>query len=112
MIVVLVIFFDLCRVTLDQHVPRKQKYSRGHHMIFVGKTISKEIVKRTKLRNKFLKDRTDENKKKIFVTAKLLCFTFAQNEKTEYYENLTKKCKQKQNLLENSKAFSSGQESV
>ena len=48
---------------LDQHVPRKQKYARGNHMPFMNKTLSKEIMKRTKLRNKFLKEGTNESKK-------------------------------------------------
>ena len=48
-------FFNMCRSTLDQHAPRKQKYARGNHMPFMNKTLSKEIMRRTKLRNKFLK---------------------------------------------------------
>ena len=55
-------FFDICRTTLDQHAPRKKKYARGNHMPFINKTLSKEIMKRTKLRNKFLKERTEENR--------------------------------------------------
>ena len=55
-------FFDICRTTLDQHAPRKKKYAKGNHMPFINKTLSKEIMKRTKLRNKFLKDRTEENR--------------------------------------------------
>ena len=74
-------FFDLCRATLDQDATRKQKYAQGNHMSFINKAHSKEIMKRIKPRNKFLKDRTDENKKKIFVTAKLLCFTFLESKK-------------------------------
>ena len=57
-------FFDIRRAILDQHAPRKQKYARGNHMPFINKTISKEIMKRTQLRNKFLKERNDENKRK------------------------------------------------
>ena len=49
-------FFYICRTTLDQHAPRKKKYARGNHMPFINKTLSEEIMKRTKLRNKFLKD--------------------------------------------------------
>ena len=46
-------FFKMCRSTLDQHAPRKQKYARGNHMPFMNNTLSKLIMKRTKLRNKF-----------------------------------------------------------
>ena len=55
-------FFDICQTTFDQKEPRKKKYARGNHMPFINKTLSKEIMKRTKLRNKFLKDRTEENR--------------------------------------------------
>ena len=54
-------FFDICQSTLDQHAPRKKKHARGNHMSFTSKTLSKEIMKRTKPRNKFLKNRTEEN---------------------------------------------------
>ena len=69
-------FFNMCQSTLDQHAPRKQKCARGNHIPFINKTLSKEIMKRTKLRNKFLKERTDESKKKMIpITTKLLLFT-------------------------------------
>ena len=42
-------FFDICRTTLDQHAPRKKNYARGNHMPFINKTLSEEIMKRTKL---------------------------------------------------------------
>ena len=57
-------FFNMCRSTLDQHALLKQKYARGNHMPFMNRTLSKEIMKRTTLRNKFLKERTDESKKR------------------------------------------------
>ena len=34
-------FFNVCRTTLDQHAPWKQKYARGNHMLFMNKTLSK-----------------------------------------------------------------------
>ena len=39
-----------------------QKYVRGKHFPFMNKILSKELMKRTRLRNKFLKDRNKENK--------------------------------------------------
>ena len=55
-------FFDICRTTLDHHASQKKKYVRSSHMLFINKTLSKKIMKRTKLRNKFLKDTTEENR--------------------------------------------------
>ena len=40
-------------------------------MPFMNKTLSKEIMKRTKLRHKFLKERTDENKKRYYCVSLL-----------------------------------------
>ena len=34
-------FFNMCQSTLDQHVARKQKYSRGNHVPFMNKTREK-----------------------------------------------------------------------
>ena len=49
---------------------------------FIYKENSLEINhEKSKFCNNFLKDRTGEHKNKIFVTVRLLCFTFAQNEK-------------------------------
>ena len=101
-------FFDTCRTTLDQHAPRKKKYAKGNHMPFINKTLSKEIMKHTKLRNKFLKDRTEENRNR-YASQRNYCVSLLQKTKKEYFGNLNKKCMRQQNILENSKAFSFGQ---
>ena len=46
-------FFNICRSTLGQHALCKQKYARGNHLPFMNKTLSKEVMKRTKFRNSF-----------------------------------------------------------
>ena len=83
-------FFNMCRSTLDQHAPRKQKYARGNHMPFMNKTLSKEIMKRTKLRNKFLKERTDESKKR-YTLQRNYCVSLLKKAKKNYYDNLNEK---------------------
>ena len=99
-------FFDICRTTLDQHAPGRKKYVRGNHMPFIIKTLSKEIMKRTKLRNKFLKDRMEENRNRV-VSQRNYCLSLLKKTKKEYFGNLNeKKCMRQQNVLENSKAFS------
>ena len=57
-------FLSACKKILDIHAPRKQKYARDNRMSFMNKALSKEIMTGTRLRNKFLKDRSEENKKK------------------------------------------------
>ena len=31
-------FFDICRVTLHEHAPRKRKYTRGNYRLFINKS--------------------------------------------------------------------------
>ena len=47
---------------LDNHAPLKKKYVRGNHSPFMNKSLSKAIMVRTRLRNIFLKNRSEENK--------------------------------------------------
>ena len=53
-----------CKGILDIHAPRKQKYATSRLVPFMNKALCKEIITRTRLRNKFLKDRSEESKKK------------------------------------------------
>ena len=49
------IFIDI----LNKHAPMKQKYLRANQGRFMTKDLHKAIMKRSRLRNKFLRDRTD-----------------------------------------------------
>ena len=44
---------------LDKHTPITKKYLRANHANFVIKQLRKAIMKKSKLRNYFLKDRHD-----------------------------------------------------
>ena len=57
-------FIETCLETVNQHPPCKQKHVRGNHLPFMNKTLSKETMTRTRLRNEFLKNKTEENKRK------------------------------------------------
>ena len=46
-------FFETCKKHLNYHAPCKQKYVRGNHLPFMKKILSKEIMKRTRLKNNF-----------------------------------------------------------
>ena len=50
--------------SLNHHAPAKQKFVRGNHLPFIIKTLSKAIMHRTRFRNKYLRNKTDENKRK------------------------------------------------
>ena len=57
-------FLNTCNRILDLHAPRKQKYAIGNHIPFMNRALCKEIMTRTRLRTNFLKDRSEESKRK------------------------------------------------
>ena len=70
--------FNYCKALSVTH---KRKHKRENHSPFMNKALSIAVMLRTKLRNTFLKKRSDKNlqkKKKLQYTTKLLCFTFAK----------------------------------
>ena len=71
-----------CKV-LDQYAPCKKKYVRGNHSPFMNKSFSKAIMLRAKLRNIFLKNRTQGNKGRC-TKQRNLCVTLLQKSKREY----------------------------
>ena len=56
----------------------------------MNKTLSKEIMKRTRLRNKFLKNRNDYNKREFSKQRNYYVSLFTKSEKL-YYSNLDEK---------------------
>ena len=56
----------------------------------MNKTISKEITKRTRLRNQFLKNRTDKNKSR-HTKQRNYCVSLLRKTKTQYYSSLDEK---------------------
>ena len=53
----------------------------------MNKNLSKEIMKRTRLRNKFLKDRNKENKRR-YSKQRNYFVSFIRKMKKDYYSNL------------------------
>ena len=68
-------FIKICRKTLNPHTPAKQKFVRGSHLPFMKKPFQKTIMHRIRFRKKYLRNKTDENKKKVYKITKLLCLT-------------------------------------
>ena len=81
-------FASSCNEILDNHAPLKKKYVRGNHSPFMNKSLSKAIMIRTRLRNSFLKNRSEENKISYNKQSKL-CVTLLRKIKREYYKNLS-----------------------
>ena len=58
-------FQRFCHINLDalnKHAPCKKTHARGNQMAFFNKELSKAIMRRTKLRNIFLKTRSEGNR--------------------------------------------------
>ena len=83
--------FDLFKSTVfrifDDHAKLKKKYVRANQAPFINKRVKKEIMKRSRLRNKFFKtkneiDRLNYNKQRNF------CLSLIRNEKKKYFSNI------------------------
>ena len=76
--------------TLSNHALSKKKYIRGNYLQFMNKELSKEIMHRTRLRNNFLRNRSNENKRKH--SKQRNCFVaLLRKAKKNYYSNLNEK---------------------
>ena len=78
------IFFKICGEVLNRHAPQKKKYVRGNQSPFINKALSKEIMKRTNLRNHFLKNRTEKKIEKNTPTKKLLCIIIKKDKAKQF----------------------------
>ena len=78
-----IIFMEL----LNKIAPLKTKFLRANHSKFVTKEVSKAIMLRTKLRNKFLKKNTLESRAKYNKRGNI-CVSLIKKVKRNYYENL------------------------
>ena len=54
-------FNEIFLKVLDKHAPRKQKYIRANNSNYITKALRKEIMHRSRLRNKFLGERERMN---------------------------------------------------
>ena len=75
---------------LNKHVPQKEKFVRGNQMPSMTKHLSKEIMKRSRLPNRFLKNKSLENIM-LYTQQRNYCVSLLRKTKTRYYENLNKK---------------------
>ena len=82
------VFLDACKKSLDYQAPRKKKYTRANQASFLTKEIKKEIMIRSRLRNRFLRCRSDENKK-AYNEQRNRCVKLVRSAKKAYYSNLS-----------------------
>ena len=76
--------------SLEKHAPLKKKYIRGNHLLFMNKELSKAIMHRSKLRNNFLRHRSNENRQK-YSKQQNYGVSLLRRIKKNYYSNLNEK---------------------
>ena len=75
---------------LNTHAPIKTKMIRFNNNVFITKELRKEIMKRSKLRKKFNRNRNHENWRN-FKFQTNYCVNLLRKTKKQYYENLSVK---------------------
>ena len=75
---------------LEKHAPRKQKYIRANNSNYITKALRKEIMHRSRLRNKFLRERTKESKV-AYNKQRNICVSLLRKSKRDYFANLDTK---------------------
>ena len=83
-------FLELSRNIIDLHAPSKKKSVRGNQSPFMNKELSKAIMTRSRLRNKFNKSKSIEDKIK-YNKQRNFCVSLLRRTKRVYYENLDEK---------------------
>ena len=95
------IFMDIITNVLERHAPIKFKYLRVNHSPFITKRIRKEIMKRSRLRNRVNKLNTDLNNL-AYKRQRNLCTKLIRQAKRDYFSNLNPS-----NIIDNRKFWSS-----
>ena len=80
-------FLNIFIEILNKHAPMKQKYLRANQGRFMTKDLHKAIMKRSRLRNKFLRDRTDISREE-YKKQRNLCVSLLKKAKKDYSANL------------------------
>ena len=83
-------FCDISFNVLNRHAPRKRKLPRGNQISFITKDLSKAMMRRSTLRNNFLKNRTGENKT-LHTKQRNYCVSFLRKSEKKYFANLNEK---------------------
>ena len=88
--------------TLNSFAPIK-KHPRGNQMPFMTKNLSKEIMTRSRLRNVYLKHKTEENR--FLYTQQMKCLYLLRKTKINYYENLDEDITDNKHFWKTAKPF-------
>ena len=80
-------FLNACLGALNSQAPIKQKYIRANQAPFMNKELNKAVMDRSRLRNKYLINRTEENKR-AYNKQRNYVVSLVRKSKREYYNNL------------------------
>ena len=72
---------------IQRHTPTNQRYVQANHVPFINKKINKEIMKRSRLRNKFLNTKSDIDRK-TYNTQHNLCVSLIRSAKKNFFSNI------------------------
>ena len=84
------IFHEIVLSILNAHAPLKTKHLRANHATFVAKEFRKAVMKRARLRNAYLKKRTEATKT-AYNYQRNICVILLRKSKRSYFENVTVK---------------------
>ena len=73
-------FSAICCEVLNKYVPQKQRHIRANHKPFINAEISKAIMIWSRMRNRFLKHRSDENRR-LFQKLRNKCLSLLRKAK-------------------------------
>ena len=79
-------FRNIFMKIVDKHAPVKQKVLRGNNAPFMNRILSKEFMKRSKLKNDYNRNPTESNKM-LYNKQRNFCVNLVQREKKKYYNN-------------------------
>ena len=83
-------FSEICTDVLDKHAPQRKRYLRSNHKPFMNNQISKAIMTKTRLRNRFLKNRSNGSRDP-FRKRRNLCVGLLRKSKKDYFSKLNEK---------------------
>ena len=83
--------FDRFKAALDKaiqrHAPTKKRYVQANQALFINKKINKEIMKRSRPRNKFLNTKSDIDRK-VYNKQRNLCVSLIRSKKKNFFSNI------------------------
>ena len=69
-------------ISYEKLAPRRKKYVRGNQMPFMTKDLSKEVIERSRLCSRFLKNKSQENRM-LYTQQQMTAYLFYERLKSD-----------------------------